>query len=116
MLLKQLGQNWRFLSTANQQHRDVSNIPSCRCRHQNKSWLTSELRKLDCQFHNQGNCPAHPRVENLANMTLIFLPPMDQGIKDQRVIKSSKAHIVEKLCGYVSKHLTKICHCLKLQL
>ena len=52
--------------------------------------------ELDSKLHHEGrkvvmivdNCPAHPRIENLKTMTVVFLPkntpsitqPMDQGV------------------------------------
>ena len=85
----------------------VQNIP-CRYRAQKKSWMDSDLfeewvRELDAKFAREGrkvalivdNCPAHPHVEGLQAINLVFLPPnttsktqpMDQG-----VIRSLKAH------------------------
>ena len=84
----------------------VKSLP-CQYKAQQKSWMDSEIfteyvRKLDALFLNQGrkifliidNCPAHPEVENLEAIELVFLPPnttsktqpMDQG-----VIRSLKA-------------------------
>lgn len=85
----------------------VRNLP-CRYRSQKKSWMDSTLfeewiRELDRKFLGEGrkvalivdNCPAHPHVEGLKAIQLVFLPPnttsktqpMDQG-----VIRSLKAH------------------------
>ena len=51
----------------------------------NKAWMTSILfdqwlRKFDSELNRKialilDNCPAHPHVEDLSNITLIFLPP-----------------------------------------
>ena len=78
----------------------VRNLP-CRYRAQRKSWMTAELfeewvRELDRKFSAAkrkialiiDNCTAHPHVEQLASIELIFLPPnttshtqpMDQGV------------------------------------
>ena len=67
----------------------------------NRAWMNSELfikwvKKLDRKFKREkrkilmfiDNCPAHPRVENLEAVKLIYFPPnstaklqpMDQGI------------------------------------
>ena len=65
----------------------VRNLP-CRYRAQRKSWMTAELfeewvRELDRKFSAAkrkialiiDNCTAHPHVEQLASIELIFLPP-----------------------------------------
>ena len=73
----------------------------CRYRSQNKSWMDSILfeewvREIDRRFTAEGkkialvvdNCPAHPSIDNLVSVDLIFLPPnttsklqpMDQGV------------------------------------
>ena len=70
-------------------------------RSQNKSWMDSILfeewvREIDRRFTAEGkkialvvdNCPAHPSIDNLVSVDLIFLPPnttsklqpMDQGV------------------------------------
>ena len=76
----------------------VRNLP-CRYRSQKKSWRDSALfeewvRELDRKFVREGS-PAHPHIEGLDTIQLVFLPPnttsktqpMDQG-----VIRSLKAH------------------------
>ena len=86
---------------------------SCRYRAQKKSWIAGVLfeeciRKLESSFRTQtrkvailiGNCLAHPKIKNLTNISLIFLPPnttytlqpMDQG-----VIRSLKPHYRKKV-------------------
>ena len=81
---------------------------TCRYRNQNKSWMASVLfeewiREMDTKFTKEkekvaliiDNCPAHPTIDNLKSIELIFLPPnttsklqpMDQG-----VIRSLKAY------------------------
>nr|XP_047129379.1 tigger transposable element-derived protein 4-like [Hydra vulgaris] len=78
----------------------IKHLP-CRYRNQNKSWMDSILfeewiREMDTKFTKEkkkvmfiiGNCLAHPTVDNLKSIELIFLPPnttsklqpMDQGI------------------------------------
>ena len=73
----------------------------CRYRNQNKNWLDSILfeewiREVEKKFAKEkknvaliiGNCPAHPTIDNLKSIELIFLPPnttsklqpMDQGV------------------------------------
>ena len=73
----------------------------CRYRAQKKSWMTSDLfeewvRGLDCIFQREDrkialivdNCPAHPDINDLKAIELVFLPPnttshtqpMDQGV------------------------------------
>ena len=80
--------------------KSVRNIPIC-YRAQRKSWMTAELfeewvRQLDRKFSAVNrkialiidNCAAHPLVEQLNSIELIFLPPnttshaqpMDEGI------------------------------------
>ena len=78
----------------------VRNLP-CRYRLQKKSWMDSALfeewvRELDRKFVREGrkivlivdNCPAHPHIEGLDTIQLVFFPPnttsktqpMDQGV------------------------------------
>ena len=85
----------------------VRNLP-CRYRHQKKSWMDAELftewlQEFDRTISADGrkvallvdNCPAHPHVDGLQSVTLVFLPPnttsktqpMDQG-----VIRTLKAY------------------------
>ena len=80
--------------------KSVRNLP-CRYRAQRKSWMTAELfekwvRQMDRKFSAANrkialiidNCTAHPHLEQLNSIELIFLPqnttshaqPMDQGI------------------------------------
>ena len=84
----------------------VKSIP-CRYRAQPKSWMSSELfeewiKEIDRKFSVQkrkvaliiDNCPAHPNVQNLNWVELIFLPPNTTSITqpmDQGVIRSLKA-------------------------
>lgn len=87
--------------------KNVRNLP-VRYKANNRSWMTSslfedELRRWDQQLQRKSrkilllvdNCAAHPKLQNLSNIRLEFLPPnctseiqpMDQGI-----IKCLKAH------------------------
>ena len=87
--------------------KNIKHLP-CHYRSQNKSWMDSTLfeewvREKDRRFTAEGkkialvvdNCPAHPSIDNLVSVALIFLPPnttsklqpMDQG-----VIRSLKAY------------------------
>ena len=60
----------------------------CQYKFQKKPLMDSEIfsdytRRLDEKFHVEGrkvaliidNCPAHPNVDNLKAMELVFLPP-----------------------------------------
>ena len=98
----------------------VKNLP-CRYRSQNKSWMDGDLfiewvKEIDRKFAAQDrkvaliidNCPAHPTVEGLNAIELIFLPPnttsktqpMDQG-----VIRSLKAYYRHSL---IKRFITSI--------
>lgn len=87
--------------------KNVKNIPVGYYSNR-RAWMTSEIfinwvRDWDAELKKQkkmilllvDNCPAHPTISNLTNITLVFLPPnttsvlqpMDQGII--RVIKST---------------------------
>ena len=100
----------------------VRNLP-CRYRAQRKSWMTAELfeewvRELDCKFSAAkrkialiiDNCTAHPHVEQLASIELIFMPPnttSDTQPMDQSVIRALKAKyrslVVRKLIAALEK-------------
>ena len=85
----------------------VKSIPCRYHRAQPKSWMSSELfeewiKEIDRTFSVQkrkvaliiDNCPAHPNVQNLNWVELIFLPPNTTSITqpmDQGVIRSLKA-------------------------
>ena len=87
--------------------KNVKNLP-CRYRSQNKSWMDGNLftewvRQPDNKFVAEGrkialiieNCPAHPRIDNLQAVELIFLPPNTSSKTqpmDQGVIRSLEAH------------------------
>lgn len=101
----------------------VKTLP-CRYRAQNKSWMSGELfedwvRELDRKFAVFkrkialiiDNCTAHPHVQNLKWIELIFLPPnttshtqpMDQGII--RALKAKyRSHAVRKLINALEKN------------
>ena len=80
---------------------------SCRYRSQLKRWMSSELsegcaHELDHKFGSDkrkialiiNNCEAHPHVEHLEWVELIFLPPNTTSIiqaMDQGLIRSLKA-------------------------
>lgn len=73
-----------------------------------KSWMTSQIfekyvRNWDTEARKRGekilllvdNCPAHPNVDNLRAIKLVFLPPNTTSLlqpMDQGVIKSLKVH------------------------
>ena len=83
----------------------VKSLP-CRYRSQKKSWMdgdffTEWVKELDRKFAAQDrkialivdNCPAHPIVDGLKAIELIFLPPNTMSKTqpmDQGVIKSLK--------------------------
>ena len=90
----------------------VKSLP-CRYRAQPESWMSSFLfdewvKELDRKFEKENckivliadNCPAHPIVDGLKAIELVFLPqnttsktqPMDQG-----VIRSLKAEYRRKI-------------------
>ena len=63
-------------------------IIPCRYRAQKKSWMDGVLfeewvRNLNKKFESEkrkvaliiGNCPAHPIINNLSHIKLVFLPP-----------------------------------------
>ena len=84
----------------------VTSLP-CQYKPQRKSWMDSEIfsdyvRKLDTKFDAEGrkivliidNCPAHPNVDNLKAIQLVFLPPNTTSKTqpvDQGVIRALKA-------------------------
>ena len=80
----------------------------CKCRNQNKSWMDSVLfeewiQEMDTKFTKEkkkvapiiDNCPAHPAIDNLKSIELIFLPPNTTSklqLMDQAVIRSLKTY------------------------
>lgn len=103
----------------------VTSLP-CQYKPQRKSWMDSEIfsdyvRKLDTKFDAEGrkivliidNCPAHPNVDNLKAIQLVFLPPnttsktqpMDQGVI--RALKAFyRTNVVRRQIKYVDEGKT----------
>ena len=67
--------------------KNIKTLP-CRYRAQKKSWMDGVLfeewvRDLNKKFESEkrkvaliiDNCPAHPIIENLSHIKLVFLPP-----------------------------------------
>lgn len=100
--------------------KNVKKLP-VRYQSSKKAWMTSsifqeELHCWDRELRLKGrkilllvdNCPAHPEVENLSNIQLVFLPanatsvlqPMDQG-----VIRSFKSHYRKEVTLHIIKSL-----------
>ena len=98
----------------------VKSLP-CQYKPRRKSWMDSEIssdyvRKLDTKFDAEGrkivliidNCPAHPNVDNLKAIQLVFLSPnttsktqpMDQG-----VIRALKAFYRTNVVGRQIKYV-----------
>ncbi|XP_065645821.1 tigger transposable element-derived protein 4-like [Hydra vulgaris] len=85
----------------------------CTYKNQLKSWMTGDLftewvMKLDSFFRAQdrkvallvNKCSAHPHIEGLSNINLIFFPPNTTSVlqpMDQGVIRSLKAHYRHKI-------------------
>ena len=78
--------------------------------------FTDYVRKLDAMFHKEGhkivliidNCPAHPEMENLKAIELVFLPanttsktqPMDHGVI--RALKAFyRSNVVKRQFKYI---------------
>jgi len=92
--------------------KNVKKLP-CRYRAQKKSWMDSILfeewvREINKMFQAEernvllivDNCPAHPTIEGLSNLKLIFLPPNTTSVTqpmDQGVIRCLKAHYRKRL-------------------
>ncbi|XP_065647138.1 tigger transposable element-derived protein 4-like [Hydra vulgaris] len=90
----------------------IKQLP-CTYKNQLKSWMTGDLftewvMKLDSFFRAQDrkvallvdNCSAHPHIEGLSNINLIFFPPNTTSVlqpMDQGVIRSLKAHYRHKI-------------------
>ncbi|XP_061379926.1 tigger transposable element-derived protein 4-like [Danaus plexippus] len=88
-----------------------------------KAWMTPDifekvLRKWDSRLRNNkkkiilfiDNCPAHPKIENLTNIKLAFLPPNTTSVIqpiDQGIIKTLKSHyrkiLVQKMMNDIEK-------------
>lgn len=92
--------------------KNIKKLP-CRYRAQKKSWMDSILfeewvREINKMFQAEernvvlivDNCPAHPTIEDLSNLKLIFLPPNTTSVTqpmDQGVIRCLKAHYRKRL-------------------
>ncbi|XP_067686985.1 tigger transposable element-derived protein 6-like [Haliotis asinina] len=93
-------------------------------RSNGKAWMTSDLftewvNKLDQSMRRQNrkvlllidNCPAHPRVPNLKNVTVAYLPPnttsriqpMDQGIIASLKSNYRKQKMADLISAYDKK-------------
>ena len=103
----------------------VTSLP-CQHKPQRKSWMDSEIfsdyvRKLDSKFDAEGrkivliidNCPAHPNVDNLKAIQLVFLPPNTTSKTqptDQGVIRALKAfyhtNVLRRQIKYVDEGKT----------
>ena len=103
----------------------VTSLP-CQYKPQRKPWMDSEIfsdnvRKLDTKFDAEGrkivliidNCPAHPNVDHLKAIQLVFLPsnttsktqPMDQGVI--RALKAFyRTNVVRRQIKYVNEGKT----------
>ena len=103
----------------------VTSLP-CQYKPQRKTWMDSEIfsdyvRKLDTKFDAEGrkivliidNCPAHPKVDNLKAIQLVFLPPnttsktqpMDQGVI--RALKAFyRTNVVRRQIKYIDEGKT----------
>ncbi|GFN78561.1 tigger transposable element-derived protein 6 [Plakobranchus ocellatus] len=90
-----------------------------------KAWMTSDifiswLQKLDRKFLLQGcsvamiidNCPAHPSVDNLKAIKLVFLPPNTTSILqpcDQGIINSFKRNYRKAVVQRYLVHIDSGC-------
>ena len=86
-----------------------------------KAWMTAEffeiwLRELDAKLSGQGrkiamiidNCPAHPKLDDLQAMDLIFLPPNCTSVLqpcDQGIIKNLKHHYRKNIVKCMILHI-----------
>ena len=96
--------------------KNIKKLP-CRYRAQTKSGMDSILfeewvREINKIFQAEernvvlivDNCPAHPTIEDLSNLKLIFLPPNTTSVTqpmDQGVIRCLKAHYRKRLVKLV---------------
>ncbi|XP_065642745.1 tigger transposable element-derived protein 4-like [Hydra vulgaris] len=100
--------------------KSVKSLP-CQYKSQNNSWMDSKIftdyvRRLDAKFNAEGrkvaliidNCPAHPNIENLKAIVLVFLrpnttsktQPMDEGII--RALKTFyRTNVVRRQIKYI---------------
>ena len=102
--------------------KNVKFLP-CRYRNQKKSWMDGALfeewvRELDQKFASEGRsialvidkCPAHPHIENLKSIKLLFLPPNTTSATqpmDQGVIRSLKSKYLKNMVQKVIRNLEK---------
>ena len=100
--------------------KNIKKLP-CRYRSQRKSWMDSVLfeewvRDVNKKFQAEGrkvaliidNCPAHPIIENLSHVKLVFLPPNTTSVSqpmDQGVIRCLKAHYRKRLVKLILRSL-----------
>ena len=92
--------------------KNIKTLP-CRYRAQKKSWMDGVLfeewvRDLHKKFESEkrkvawiiDNCPAHPNIDNLSHIKLVFLPPNTTSVSqpmDKGIIKCLKAHYRKRL-------------------
>ena len=88
---------------------------------QKKSWIDDVLfeewvRDLNKQFESEkrkvtliiDNCPAHPIIDNLSHIKLVFLPPNTTSVRqpmDQGIIRCFKAHYRKQLVKLILRSL-----------
>ena len=92
-----------------------------RYRSQKKSWMDIALfeewvREINVEFKVKekkvaliiDNCSAHPEIENLSHVKLIFIPPNTTSVTqpmDQSIIRSLKTHYGKRLERVILNHL-----------
>ena len=100
--------------------KNIKKLP-CRYRPQRKSWMDSILfeewvrdvnKKIQAQRKKIAliidNCPAHPIIENLSHVKLVFLPPNTTSASqpmDQGVIRCLKVHYRKQLVKLILQSL-----------
>ena len=109
--------------------KNIKTLP-CRCHAQKKSWMDGALfeecvRDLNKKFESEkrkvaliiDNCPAHPIIDNLSHIKLVFLPPNTTSVSqpmDQGIIRYLKANYRKRLVKAIlrsldsNKPLTKV--------
>ena len=111
-----LAVNYRCLLLARQKKtRCFKNIKTLPCKYyaQKKSWMDGVLfeewvRDLSKMFESEkrkvaliiDNCPAHPIIDNLSHIKLVFLPPNTTSVSqpmDQGIIRCPKANYRKQL-------------------
>ena len=117
--------------------KNIKTLP-CRYRAQKKSWMDDVLfeervRDLNKKFESEkrklasiiDNCPAHPIIDNLSHIKLVFLPPNTTSVTqsmDQGIIRCLKAHCRKRLVKLIpgsldsNKPLPKVSFSTALQL